>query len=88
MSAGVDVGIGQLDFEREEDAVASLTRELQDIISDVAIVVEEEPPPGQPLLALYQAIPLTGRGSGATRSPFDARATTISGSHASIYLSG
>jgi predicted Zn-dependent protease with MMP-like domain len=55
----------ELDFEREVDeAVASLPRELQDVISNVAIVVEEEPPPGLPLLGLYQGIPLTRRGSG------------------------
>src|SRR6185503_12363567 len=45
-------------------AVASLPRELRDDISNVAIVVEEEPPPGQPLLGLYQGIPLTRRTSG------------------------
>jgi predicted Zn-dependent protease with MMP-like domain len=55
---------GEIDFEREiDDAVASLPRELRDDISNVAIVVEEEPPPGQPLLGLYQGIPLTRRGS-------------------------
>lgn len=54
-----------IDFEQEvADAVASLPRELGDVISNVAIVVEEEPPPGQPLLGLYQGIPLTRRGSG------------------------
>jgi predicted Zn-dependent protease with MMP-like domain len=56
---------GEIDFEREvEDAVASLPRELRDVISNVAVVVEEEPPPGQPLLGLYQGIPLTRRGTG------------------------
>ena len=56
---------GGVDFEREiDDAVASLPRELRDDISNVAIVVEEEPPPGQPLLGLYQGIPLTRRTSG------------------------
>ena len=56
-----------LDFEREvEDAIASLPRDLRDVISNVAIVVEGEPPPGQPLLGLYQGIPLTRRGSGYT----------------------
>jgi predicted Zn-dependent protease with MMP-like domain len=56
---------GEIDFEREiDDAVASLPRELRDDISNVAIVVEEEPPPGQPLLGLYQGIPLTRRTSG------------------------
>ena len=56
---------GEIDFEQEvDDAVASLPRELRDEISNVAIVVEEEPPPGQPLLGLYQGIPLTRRTSG------------------------
>jgi predicted Zn-dependent protease with MMP-like domain len=60
-----DEGIDEIDFEREvEDALASLPRELRDVISNVEIVVEEEPPPGQPLLGLYQGIPLTQRGSG------------------------
>src|SRR3989454_11712359 len=64
MSAGVGDGTGEIDFEREvEDALASLPRELRDVISNVAIVVEGEPPGGQPLLGLYQGIPLTRRGS-------------------------
>ena len=55
----------ELEFEREiEDAVASLPEDLQNDISNVAIVVEEEPPGGRPLLGLYQGIPLTRRGSG------------------------
>jgi len=65
MSAGVDEETGGIDFEREvEDALASLPRELREVVSNVAIVVEEEPPPGQPLLGLYQGVPLTRRGSG------------------------
>jgi predicted Zn-dependent protease with MMP-like domain len=67
MSADIDEGLGEIDFEREvDDAVAALPRELRDVISNVEIVVEEEPPPGQPLLGLYQGIPLTRRGSGYT----------------------
>ena len=63
----MSVGVDEIDFEREvEDALASLPRDLQDVISNVAIVVEGEPPPGQPLLGLYQGIPLTRRGSGYT----------------------
>jgi predicted Zn-dependent protease with MMP-like domain len=55
----------RIDFESEvDDALASLPRELRDAISNVAIVVEAEPPPGQPLLGLYQGVPLTERGSG------------------------
>src|SRR5213593_898132 len=65
MSVDVEEETGEIDFEREvEDAVASLPRELRDVISNVAIVVEMEPLPGQPLLGLYQGVPLTRRGSG------------------------
>jgi predicted Zn-dependent protease with MMP-like domain len=32
-------------------------------MSNVAIVVEEDPPSGQPLLGLYEGVPLTRRGS-------------------------
>jgi predicted Zn-dependent protease with MMP-like domain len=65
--AGVSEGPDELDFEREvEDALASLPRELRDVVSNVAVVVEGEPPPGQPLLGLYQGFPLTRRGSGYT----------------------
>jgi len=52
--------------EAIQDAVDSLPAELHDRISNVEIVVEDEPPPGQPLLGLYQGIPLTRRGSNYT----------------------
>ena len=61
----MSLGVDEVDFEREvEEAVASLPPELRQVISNVAIVVEGEPPPGQPFLGLYQGIPLTRRGSG------------------------
>jgi predicted Zn-dependent protease with MMP-like domain len=47
-----------------QEALESLPRDLRASISNVEIVVEEEPPPGQPLLGLYQGVPLTRRGSG------------------------
>jgi predicted Zn-dependent protease with MMP-like domain len=47
-----------------EDALASLPPDLSAAVSNVAVVVEDEPPPGQPLLGLYEGIPLTRRGSG------------------------
>jgi predicted Zn-dependent protease with MMP-like domain len=54
----------EMDFEETiEDALDSLPRELRDHMSNVAIVVEEEPPAGAPLLGLYQGLPLTRRGS-------------------------
>jgi len=46
-----------------QDAIDSLPRELLDRVSNVEIVVEDEPPPGQPLLGLYQGVPLTRRTS-------------------------
>jgi predicted Zn-dependent protease with MMP-like domain len=65
VAADVDGGTGEIDFEREvEDALASLPQDLRAVISNVAVVVEPEPPPGQPLLGLYEGIPLTRRGSG------------------------
>lgn len=55
---------GELDFEAcVEDAVESLPDDLRTAMSNVELVVEEEPPPGMPLLGLYQGIPLTRRGS-------------------------
>ena len=46
-----------------QEALDSLPRNLRERISNVEIVVEEEPPPGQPLLGLYQGVPLTRRSS-------------------------
>jgi predicted Zn-dependent protease with MMP-like domain len=51
-------------FERlVEDAVESLPPDLRRRLSNVEIVVEDEPPPGERLLGLYQGVPLTRRGS-------------------------
>jgi predicted Zn-dependent protease with MMP-like domain len=49
--------------EYAEDALASVPDELRAQMSNVEIVVEEEPPQGQPLLGLYQGVPLTRRSS-------------------------
>jgi predicted Zn-dependent protease with MMP-like domain len=60
-----DQASDEVDFEHEaEQALTSLPDELRRAISNVEIVIEEEPPFGQPLLGLYQGIPLTWRGSG------------------------
>jgi predicted Zn-dependent protease with MMP-like domain len=60
------------DFERYvEEAVASLPRGLREFMSNVAIVVEDEPPEGMPLLGLYHGVPLTRRGSGYGGVPPD-----------------
>ena len=58
---------GEIDFEQEiEDALDSLPADLREFMSNVAIVVDEEPPAGKPLLGLYEGFPLTRRGSGYT----------------------
>ena len=49
--------------EYAQDAVDSLPPALRRNISNLEIVVEEEPPLGQPLLGLYQGVPLTRRSS-------------------------
>ncbi|TMM23498.1 MAG: metallopeptidase family protein [Actinobacteria bacterium] len=41
----------------------TLPDNLREAMSNVAIVVEDEPPPGQPLLGLYEGVPLTRRTS-------------------------
>jgi predicted Zn-dependent protease with MMP-like domain len=45
-------------------ALDSLPPDLRAQMSNVELTVEEEPPPGQRLLGLYQGVPLTKRGSG------------------------
>ena len=53
-----------MEFEESvEAALETLPDDLREAMSNVAIVVEDEPPPGQPLLGLYQGIPLTARTS-------------------------
>jgi predicted Zn-dependent protease with MMP-like domain len=47
-----------------QTALDSLPAELRERISNVEVVVEDEPPFGQPLLGLYQGVPLTRRGTG------------------------
>ena len=52
----------EVDFEEyAEDALDSLPADLRERMSNVEIVVEDEPPGGQPLLGLYQGVPLTRR---------------------------
>ena len=45
------------------EALDSLPPELRREMENVEIVIEDEPPPGSPLLGLYQGVPLTSRGS-------------------------
>jgi predicted Zn-dependent protease with MMP-like domain len=46
-----------------DDALRSLPPEFRAAMNNVEIVVEDEPPGGQPLLGLYQGVPLPRRTS-------------------------
>lgn len=54
-----------------EQAIASLPDDLRGFMSNVAVVVEDEPPAGLPLLGLYQGVPLTRRSSAYAAVPPD-----------------
>jgi predicted Zn-dependent protease with MMP-like domain len=61
-----------LDFERSvEEALESLPDDLRASMSNVELVIEDEPPAGKPLLGLYQGVPLTRRSSWYAAVPPD-----------------
>lgn len=45
-----------------DDALDELPDDIRKLMTNVAVTVEDEPPPGQPLLGLYQGIPWGKRG--------------------------
>jgi predicted Zn-dependent protease with MMP-like domain len=62
----------ELEFERwVQEAIESLPPDLRDAMSNVAITIAGEPPPGQPLLGLYEGVPLTSRTTGYAGVPPD-----------------
>ena len=77
-----------MEFEDSvEAAVETLPDDLREAMSNVAIVVEDEPPAGEPLLGLYEGIPLTARTSyyaGAAPDKSRSTAARSSGSTATI----
>jgi predicted Zn-dependent protease with MMP-like domain len=61
-----------VDFEQcAQEALDALPAELRDYMSNVAIVIEDEPPAGQPLFGLYQGVPMTRRSSSYGAVPPD-----------------
>ena len=67
-----DAAAGEAGFEETvEAALDSLPPDLRDFMSNVAVLIEEEPPPGLPLLGLYRGLPLTRRGWGYAGVPPD-----------------
>lgn len=62
----------EADFEAAvEAALDSLPPDLRGAMSNVAVLIEDEPPRGLPLLGLYRGLPLTRRGSGYAAVPPD-----------------
>jgi predicted Zn-dependent protease with MMP-like domain len=62
MDARWDPGPDDPFEEAIDEALSSLPAEFRTAISNVAIVVEDEPPDGWQLLGLYRGVPLAGRG--------------------------
>ena len=54
-----------------EEAIESLPDDQRAFMSNVAVLIDEEPPAGLPLLGLYQGVPLTQRTSGYAGVPPD-----------------
>src|SRR5438876_12169458 len=56
-------GRDEAHFDRlVSDALDALPDDLAALMSNVAVTVDDEPPPGQPLLGLYEGVPLGRRG--------------------------
>jgi len=58
------VEMSREDFEDAvRDALDEIPPELADLMDNVVVLVEDDPPPGEDLLGLYEGTPLTERGS-------------------------
>ena len=54
---------GETDFEQlVRDALDELPDDIRGLMTNVAVTVEDEPPPGQNLLGLYEGVPWGRRG--------------------------
>jgi predicted Zn-dependent protease with MMP-like domain len=63
MDARSGPGLNDPFEEAIDDALSSLPADLRAAMSNVEIVVEDEPPDGQPLLGHYRGVPLPRRSS-------------------------
>ena len=63
MNARSGPGLDDPFEEAIDDALSSLPADLRAAMSNVEIVVEDEPPDGLPLLGLYRGVPLPRRSS-------------------------
>jgi len=54
---------GEAEFDRlVSDALDELPDDIRQLMTNVAVTVEDEPPPGRPLLGLYEGVPWGKRG--------------------------
>ncbi|HVM57826.1 MAG TPA: metallopeptidase family protein [Gaiellaceae bacterium] len=61
----MDDAVGEAAFEQlVQDALDALPEDIRALMDNVAVLVEDEPPPDANLLGLYRGIPLTRRGVG------------------------
>ena len=59
------VQLNQADFDRcVNEAIDSIPDALVSLIDNCVVLVEDEPPEGEPLFGLYVGVPLTERGFG------------------------
>ena len=63
MDARSEPGLNDPFEQAIDDALSFLPADLRAAMSNVEIVVEDEPPDGQPLLGLYRGVPLPRRSS-------------------------
>jgi predicted Zn-dependent protease with MMP-like domain len=56
---------GAADFDQlVRDALDELPDDIRELMTNVAVTVEDEPPPGRNLLGLYEGVPWGRRGPG------------------------
>ena len=71
-------GVLQMEPDRFDELVAlaldEIPPELTAVMDNVVVLVEDEPPDGEPLLGLYQGVPLTRRSR-------DRKSTRLNSSH-------
>jgi predicted Zn-dependent protease with MMP-like domain len=79
MNARWDPGPDDPFEEAIGEALSSLPADLRKAISNVAILVEDEPPDGRQLLGLYSGAPLAGRGWRNVGAPLPARVSIFRG---------
>jgi predicted Zn-dependent protease with MMP-like domain len=58
-----EAGLDEAQFDQlVSDALDALPDDIATLMSNVAVTVDDEPPPGSHLLGLYQGVPLGRRG--------------------------